>query len=93
MNGKIQGRQEAALREQLEQMIEAARAEIELAIATAERAQHEGEGAEQIEALKAQLATLDGHSNLIRSGSLAQLQQMQTVLPRAVSAILRTPER
>ena len=81
---------EQELRQQLEQLIEAARAEVVMAIAIAERTQHEEEGAEQIEALKAQLATLEGHSSLIRTGSWTQLQLMQTTLPRAIGAVLQS---
>ncbi len=75
------------LRQQLEQMIEVARAEIEQAIAYATFTQHEDEGAEQIAALHDQLKTLDGHSSRIGSGSLIQLQQWQATLPRAISAL------
>lgn len=87
MDGEQRQTAETQLRQQLEQMIEAARAEIEHAIAQTERTQHEGEGAEQIEALRSQLSSLDGVMGQIRSGSMYQLQMMQTALPHAIQSI------
>ncbi|WFE92655.1 hypothetical protein K1718_27400 (plasmid) [Roseibium porphyridii] len=73
-------------------MVEAARAEIQQAIEAAERIQHEGETSDQIDALRAQISVLDGHAAIIQSGSLPQLQLMQTTLPRAVSAVRQSSQ-
>lgn len=80
------------IRQQLEQLIDSARIEIELVIAAAERAQHEGEGSDHIDGLKAQLTTLLAQSSHIQHGSLAQLQVMQTTLPRAVSSVRQSSQ-
>lgn len=84
---------EEQLREQLQALIEIARGEIEQAIATASFTQHDGESAEQIASLEDQLRTLDSHSSRIMSGSLGQLQQLQTTLPRAVGSIRQNTSR
>ncbi len=81
------------LRQQLQALLDIARGEIEQAIATASFTQHDGESDEQIAALEDQLRTLDSHSSRIMSGSLGQLQQLQTTLPRAVSSIRQNTSR
>lgn len=92
MNGHQEYHSEERIRQQLEQMIEAARVEIELAIAQAERTQHEGVGAEMVDGLRAQLALLDGHAAQIQSGSLIQLQRLQAALPSSLNAIRQTSQ-
>lgn len=80
------------IQDQLEQLIENARADIERIIAMMEAQQHEGEGADQIDALKGQLAALDTQSSLIQHGSMAMLTQMQLTLPSAVKTIRTTSQ-
>ncbi|MCI5095120.1 MAG: hypothetical protein MRY77_02270 [Rhodobacteraceae bacterium] len=84
---------EDQLREQLQSLLDIARGEIEQAIANASFTQRDGESDEQIAALEDQLRTLDSHGSQVLSGSLGQLQQLQTALPRAVSSIRQNTSR
>lgn len=83
---------EEALRHELAAMIEVARSEIEQAIFAAQSAQTDGESNDQVDALRAQLTSLDGQLSQVRAGSLAQLQQMRPGLNRSLGANLQTSQ-
>lgn len=75
-----------ALRQQIEQKIDAVRADIEERIAELKRAQHETELADQIGQLENQLSFLDAQMMSANTATLASLIAIQTALPRAMSA-------
>jgi len=75
-----------AFRLQIEQKIEAVRAEIEERIGELKRNQHENELTDQIGALEGQLSFLDAQMMSANTATLASLISIQTALPRTISA-------